>query len=165
MAGSAERRARGLTSQLLSGPDPQSFLTAEALSSQFDEAVRTSFLPQMRQLQARNSARGIRGPVAGALEGDLTSSFHRNLMAQVGRQAETRASIAGAERAQGISLLGTQMEMDLAREQMRREDSSRRRRGIGSMIGAIGGGVVGSMVPGLGTAVGAQVGAGLGNMF
>jgi hypothetical protein len=165
-----------IAQQRLAGFDPDRFLGPEALSSVFEQATRTSFMPQLRGLQARSARRGIRGPLAGALEGDLTAGFQRNLLAEVGRNRATAAGLslrsigelgglAGTRRAQGISLLGTELELDLARKQAAAETAQKRRSGLGSLLGGVAGGIAGSIIPGLGTAVGAGIGSRIGGAF
>ena len=130
--------------------NPEDYLGADALSAIFERATATNFRPQMASLQARNARRGIRGPLAGATEGDLAGAFHRNLMgtvadfgAQRGQMAFGRArelaEIGGTDRAQGISLLGTELELQLAREQAKKEERQGKRRFFGSLIGGVGG--------------------------
>jgi len=159
-----DTRAQGLAA--VQRFDPNEFLGAEALQSVFDEATRTNFVPQLRGLQARNSRRGIRGPLAGALEGDLGSAFQRNLMARVAEfgsqragltlgRARSIADIGGEDRAQGLSLLGTELELKLAREQAKKEERSSRRRGIGALIGGGAGFLLGGPA---GALIGSQVG-------
>jgi len=157
--------------QALERFDPGQFLGADALSSIFDQATRSNFLPQLRSLQARNAARGVRGPISGALEGDLASGFQRNLLAEVARAGGQRASldfsraqqlaeIGGAQRAQGISLLGTELELGLARQLAEQQRKSRRKRGIAGLIGSVGGGLIGSAfgAGGLGASIGSKLG-------
>ncbi|MFW6206622.1 MAG: hypothetical protein ACOC5J_01680 [Gemmatimonadota bacterium] len=149
--------------------DPEQFLGADALSAMFDQATVTNLVPQLRSLQARNAQRNVRGPLAGALEGDLASAFRRDLLSQVAQAGGERARLGlqrgtqlaefgGAERAQGLSLLGTELELQLAREQARRE----RRSGIGGLIGTGLGALAGTFIPGVGNALGAQIGGAIG---
>lgn len=153
--------------------DPRDFLGADALQAVFDEATISNFLPQLRGLQARNARRGVRGPLAGALEGDLASGFQRNLLATAGRfgsqaanlevgRGQALAEIGGTERAQGLSLLGTELELELAREQARRAREGRRKSALGTGIGGAIGAAAGSLIPGIGTGIGAAVGSSLG---
>ena len=166
------RRLLGAGTAALEGFDPEKYFGPQALQGMFEQATTTSFLPQLRQLQSRNASRGIRGPLAGALEGDLTSSFQRNLMAEVGRnrgqaasmafgRGETLAGIGGTLQGQGISLLGTELELQLAREQMKRQEEMQKRRGWGMLLGGIAGTVLGPA----GTAIGSQVGGWVENQF
>lgn len=116
-------------------------LSPDALRGIFDEAITTNLMPQLRQLQARNARRNIRGPLSGALEGDLMGSFGRSVAAESGRLASTRAQIrgdlgfrrartladlGGTERAQGLAGLSGLMDLRLAREQMFREEDARK---------------------------------------
>ena len=151
--------------------NPDDFLGSDALEAIIGQSTVTNFLPQLRALQARNSRRGARGPVAGALEGDLAGAFHRNITAEAGRLGSARASLAlnragqiaeigGTDRAQGISLLGTELELELAREQMRKEEAARKKKGKGSLIGGILGGAAGFAFGN--PLLGAQIGAGIG---
>ena len=160
----------------IAGFNPEDFFGADALRAMFDQATTTNFLPQLRQLQGRAGRRGIRGPLAGALEGDLAAGFSRDLLAEVGRnrgqaagfafqRGQSLADIGGNRRAQGISALGTELELKLAREQATREEKAAKRRGVGALLGGIAGGVLGSFVPGLGTAVGAGIGSKIGGSF
>lgn len=171
MASGEATRAEGLNAIRAFNAD--AYLGADALRSIFDQATTTNFMPQLRQLQARNAAKGIRGPLTGAVEGDLASGFRRDLMGTVAQYGAQRANldisragqiaeIGALDRGQGISLLGTELELQLAEEQRRREERQRRRSGWGSLIGAGLGGVLGSVVPGVGTAIGAGLGARLG---
>lgn len=127
--------------------NPEDYLGADALKSIFDEATVRNFLPQLRELQARNSRRGVRGPLAGATEGDLGAAFQRQLLGKVAEFGSTRAQLAlgrgqaltdagGTERAQGISLLGTQLQMQLAREQMKRDTKNAWINAGGKALGA-----------------------------
>lgn len=163
------RRTEGLDA--IRSFNPDQFLGADALSGIIEQATVTSFLPQLRKLQARNSRRNIRGPLAGAVEGDLASAFQRNITAEAGRLGGERArltfargreiaEIGGTDRAQGVSLLGTELEIELAREQAKREEDARKRRGKGALIGTILGGVGGALLgnPLLGAQIGATVG-------
>jgi len=156
--------------------DPEQFLGADALEAIIGQSTVTNFLPQLRGLQGRNARRGVRGPLAGALEGDLASSFHRNITAEAGRLGGARAGLAlsragqiaeigGTDRAQGISLLGTELELQLAREQMEKEEAANKRKGWGSLVGGIVGGAAGSFIPGIGTGVGAGIGSRIGGSF
>lgn len=156
--------------------NPADFLGPDALASVFEQATRTSFTPRLRSLQATASRRGIRGPLSGAIEGDLAASFRRDLLAEVARAGGERARLTlgrgrdlaeagGFDRAQGLELAGTELELALAREQREREESSRRRRAVGGVIGGIVGGTAGSFIPGLGTGLGASLGARLGSAF
>lgn len=151
------------------GFDPSDYLGADALRAVFDEATRTNFLPQLRGLQARNARRGIRGKLAGATEGDLASAFQRNLLARTaefgaerGRMAFNRgrelAEIGGTDRAQGLSLLGTELELKMARD----AEKARKRSGWGGLLGGALGGLAGSFIPGVGTGLGASIGSRLG---
>lgn len=147
--------------------DPEEYLGADALQAIFEEAGATSFIPQLRNLQARNARRGVRGPLAGATEGDLASAFQRNLLAttarfgaQRGQMAFNRGSqlaeIGGFDRAQGISLLGTEMELQLAREEAKRQEKAGWRKFAGGLIGGAGGFLIGGPA---GAAAGAQIGS------
>lgn len=183
MAGPAERtaqqtrqglmatgnRVRGQGTAAVAGFDARDYLSADALGSLFEQAGRTTFMPQLRGLQARNSARGIRGPLAGATEGDLAASFRRDLMATAGRfagqagqmnlsRAGRLAEIGGEDRAQGLSLLGTELELEMARA----AEKQRKKSGWGGIIGGAIGGLAGSFIPGVGTGLGAAMGSRLG---
>lgn len=153
--------------------DPMDFLGADALKSIFQRATITNFLPQLKSLQARNARRGVRGPLAGALEGDLAAGFQRNLLsttAQFGSRAaglalgrgQSLAEVGGTERAQGLSLLGTELELELARERKDREERSNLFGTIGRGLGMAGGFLIGGPP---GAAVGGEVGSGLGRSF
>jgi hypothetical protein len=146
--------------------DPEQFLGANALQSMFDVSTVSNFMPQLRAMQARASSMGHRGPIAGALEGDLASAFQRNLMgtvAQFGSQragltmdrARTLGEFGGQERAQGLEMMAARHEREEARRRSRRGT-------VGSLLGAFAGGAIGSFVPGLGTAVGASIGSRVG---
>jgi len=157
---------RAAGTQAVAGFDPEQYLGADALQAMFESATATNFRPQLAGLQARNARRGIRGPLAGATEGDLASAFQRNLLgttAQFGAQrgqmafgrARELAEIGGMDRAQGISLLGTELELQLAREQAKKEEKQGKRRFFGSLIGGAGGFLVGGPA---GAVAGAQIG-------
>jgi len=173
---SAGGYTRGLGVGAMESFDPSKYLGADALKSMFDEATVTNFMPQLRALQARNASRGVRGPLAGALEGDLSSAFERNLLATTAQAGGTAAQLAwqraagitgaGSEQyGQGISLLGTELNLKLAREQMKAEQDAKKRAGIGAAAGAVAGGVAGSFIPGVGTALGAELGSTVGGGF
>lgn len=151
--------------------DATNYLGADALQSVFDESTVTNFMPQLRRLQARNARRGVRGNLAGATEGDLASSFHRNLMARVAAAGGERArldlgragrlaDIGGEDRAQGLSLLGTELELKMARDEAKRN----RKRGIWGTLGAGAGAAVGGLMgnPALGARIGSRIGGALG---
>ena len=158
--------AVGSAMQGLQNFDSGQYLGQDALSAMFDMATASNFMPQLRAMQGRASRMGHRGPIAGALEGDLASAFQRNLMgttAQFGAQRanldmsrfQNLASIGGAERAQGLEMMAGRQERGEARRRSRLGF-------VGSILGAGAGGLIGSFVPGLGTAVGASVGARVG---
>ena len=161
--------------EAIRGFDPEDFFGPEALRSQFEQATTTSFLPQLRGLQARSSRRGIRGPLAGALEGDLTTAFRRDLLAEVGRsrglaaeftlrRGGAIADIGGTRRAQGISLLGTELEIRLAREQAKKEEDAAKRRGFGALLFTIAGCAIGGAKGGVeGAAIGCLIGSKIGD--
>ena len=166
------RRTEGLDAIRTFNPDD--FLGADALSSIIDQSTITNFLPQLRALQARNSRRGIRGPLAGAVEGDLASAFQRNIAAEAGRLGGERArltfdrgreiaEIGGTDRAQGISLLGTELEIELAREQAKKEEDARKRSGVFSLIGGVVGAGAGFFAGN--PLLGAQIGSTIGSTF
>lgn len=159
--------------QALERFDPEQFLGADALAAIFDEATATTFMPQLRGLQARNAARGIRGPLAGALEGDLASGFQRSLLARTAEFGGERARLAfgrgrelaeigGTERAQGLSLLGTELELALAREQAEKKRKSGVLGTIGRGLGMAGGFLIGGPA---GAAVGGELGSGAARVF
>ena len=168
-------QARGVAA--LESFNAEDFLGPQALQAQFEQSTRTSFLPQLRDLQGRAGRRGIRGPLAGALEGDLTSGFQRNLLAEVGRnrgqaagfafrRGEALTSAGGTQKAQGISLLGTELELQLARQQAQKEEKAAKRSGIGSLLGGIAGALGGFAIGGPGGAfAGAKAGATIGGSF
>ena len=92
---------RGEAAEAFRRFDPNEFLSADALQALFDQAG-VGFRGDLATLQARNQRRGIRGPIAGALEGDLFSAFHRNLMSTAANFAGQRANLA-LSRAQGLT--------------------------------------------------------------
>lgn len=132
-------------------------LTGPALAATFEQAAATTFEPRLAQLRGVQTRRGIRGPLAGALEGDLAASFRRDLLG-------TAAQFSG-ERARGISGLAG-LETDVEQEGRRfglaerefglaerrqqfvedeaaRERRARRRAGIGRLLGTAAGAGIG----------------------
>jgi hypothetical protein len=130
----------------------------ERMQSMFDVATRTNFMPALRQLQARASRTGQRGPVMGALEGDLASAFQRNISSVLAGhemdRARTLIDVGGTQRAQGLELLGLQHELELAREQARQQ----RRQQLMGAFGSIAGSVAGSFLGPIGAQVGGAIG-------
>src|SRR5690554_6721826 len=92
---------RGEAAEAFRTFDPNEFLSPEALQALFNQAG-VGFRGDLANLQARNARRGIRGPLSGALEGDLMSAFHRNLMGMAAQFAGQRANLA-LSRAQGLA--------------------------------------------------------------
>jgi hypothetical protein len=137
----------------------------------------------MANLRATNERRGIRGPLAGATEGDLGAAFHRNLMSTAANFAGARANLslqraqgisdranadselAFATRGQGLETLSGMADRDLASEIAKRQEQAARRRGRGAGIGALAGGALGFALGGpggasIGSSIGGQAGAG-----
>lgn len=126
--------------------NPDDFLGADSLRSLFDEATATNFAPQLSALQARNARRGVRGPLATTTEGTLASAFQRNLLARVGEnrglaarlafgRGTALAGIGTQERAQGLSLFGTEIDANQAEQARLAEERARRNSTLGSLIG------------------------------
>jgi hypothetical protein len=173
---------RGAALNAFMGFDPEKYLSADALQSLFDQAG-TGFRQDLGNLRATNERRGIRGPLAGATEGDLGAAFQRNLLSTAANFAGTRASLslqraqgisdranadselAFATRGQGLETLAGMADRELADEIARRQEKAGRRRGLGAGIGALAGGALGFALggptgAGVGSSIGGQAGAG-----
>jgi len=133
---------RGEAAEAFRRFDPNEFLSADALQALFDQAG-VGFRGDLAALQARNARRGIRGPLSGALEGDLFSAFHRNLMSTAANFAGQRANLA-LSRAQGLAgiagmetaLLGDIQAQLLEMMTGQAERAAQRRRLAGTGLGA-----------------------------
>lgn len=148
--------------------DPEEFFSPEALGALFKEAG-FDFDRRLKRLQGTQARRGIRGPIAGAIEGDLASRFQDQLTARAAEFAgaranlsmgrlESLANIGGAARAQGLNVLRSRLAQSIAQANMDRE---RKAQLMGALF-SIGGAAAGSLIPGVGTEIGAAAGASLG---
>jgi hypothetical protein len=184
-AGELERGAdatRGAALRAVMDFDPEKFMSPEGLNALVASSV-PAFHAEMAGAQAMNERRGIRGPAAGAREGDVRVAFDRNTKGTAATWAAQRAALvlqrnqaladradadselAFATRGQGLDLVAGQADRETAERMAARAERQARRRALGAGLGTIFGSAAGFMVGGpqgaaIGGNVGGQAGAG-----